>query len=249
MRGDPRSNERIVLALEQRQLFFVLMGVLVLASGILMVGYVLGRRFAGTEPKTPREALAEAEAETQGEEGVAVHFRKELAEPSDPLDRPPVAPVGEPAAAMAEAKAEKKAEKEPQPKKDEPAAKAPPAEAPKPKEPEPPKDPVRERVQVVSAEAARALRNLEVSGRKAGARRRMRFTLQVSAFQDRAEALELMARLRKRGHNPYLTSSVVEGRGRWYRVRVGKFSDRAAAEEYKRRFEASEKTSTFITRL
>lgn len=74
-----------------------------------------------------------------------------------------------------------------------------------------------------------------------------RFTLQVSAFQDREEANELIRLLRSHGHNPYLMETEVPGRGRWYRVRLGKFSDRKAAEEFQARFEREEKISTYIS--
>ena len=108
------------------------------------------------------------------------------------------------------------------------------------------------RVSAVSEQAERALAALQgraKEGRGAAEPPPERFTLQVSAFQDRAEAQAQVDRLRERGHNPYLTSSVVPGRGRWYRVRIGRFDSKGAAEAFRRKFEAAEGTGCFVTRL
>jgi len=81
------------------------------------------------------------------------------------------------------------------------------------------------------------------------ARGGLRFTLQVSSFQEQPEARALVEKLRARGYNPYTIVSNVPGRGRWYRVRVGKFASRQAAETFQRRFERKETLDTFVSPL
>ena len=49
------------------------------------------------------------------------------------------------------------------------------------------------------------------------------FTLQVSAFQDRNEAEQLVARLRSSGMVPHVVQATIPGKGLWYRVRVGRY--------------------------
>ena len=77
-----------------------------------------------------------------------------------------------------------------------------------------------------------------------------RYTVQVGAFQERSDALSLLDKLRGRGHNPFLLSSKVRERGRWYRVRVGRFADKTKAKEYQRRNETAEGIKgTFVARM
>src|SRR5438105_7440119 len=61
-----------------------------------------------------------------------------------------------------------------------------------------------------------------------------KFTVQVGATQDRVEAREMVARVSKGGLRAYVAEARLAGRGLWYRVRVGAFADRAAADQYRR---------------
>src|SRR5256885_5427065 len=61
-----------------------------------------------------------------------------------------------------------------------------------------------------------------------------KFTVQVGATQDRMEAREMVARASKGGQRPYVAEARLAGRGLWYRVRLGAFADRPAAERYRR---------------
>jgi cell division septation protein DedD len=85
------------------------------------------------------------------------------------------------------------------------------------------------------------------AGPKSTAARGGRFTLQIRAFQEREKAEELVEHLRQRGLEAYLTEGEVPGRGRWYRVRVGRFSTREGAQEQLQRLEAQEKVSAIVT--
>lgn len=66
------------------------------------------------------------------------------------------------------------------------------------------------------------------------------FSLQVGAFPDANAAEALAGRLSEKGYLVRIASADVEGRGTWYRVRVGPFADREAAESQRSRFAQSE---------
>lgn len=74
------------------------------------------------------------------------------------------------------------------------------------------------------------------------------YTLQVVSYRTRAEAELFAEQLRDGGHDSFLMEAEVEGRGRFYRVRIGPFETRAEAERYRRSFEAEERMDSFIVR-
>jgi len=57
------------------------------------------------------------------------------------------------------------------------------------------------------------------------------FTIQIGATQQRSEADRISVRYRSL--NPRVETADVQGKGRWYRVRVGSFATREAAERYR----------------
>jgi len=57
-----------------------------------------------------------------------------------------------------------------------------------------------------------------------------RFSLQAGAFPDEAVAKALSARLTAKGYQVRIVPAQVEGKGTWYRVRVGSYGERATAE-------------------
>jgi cell division protein FtsN len=56
------------------------------------------------------------------------------------------------------------------------------------------------------------------------------YALQIGAFPDKAEAQSLAFKLKSQKHGAYILVGKVPGKGTWYRVRVGHYSDRSAAE-------------------
>jgi DedD protein len=72
------------------------------------------------------------------------------------------------------------------------------------------------------------------------------FTLQVISFDTPEPARAFAEGLRARGHQAYIISADVPGRGRYYRVRIGPFASKAKAESYRHRFEESERMSTYL---
>ncbi|MBW2211481.1 MAG: SPOR domain-containing protein [Deltaproteobacteria bacterium] len=75
-----------------------------------------------------------------------------------------------------------------------------------------------------------------------------RYTLQVISYRDPQEAQVFASALRKRGHAAYVTTGTVEGRGTHWRVRIGPFETRQAAQGYRTTFEREEGMNTFIVR-
>lgn len=72
------------------------------------------------------------------------------------------------------------------------------------------------------------------------------FTLQVISYRTREEAEVFSEALRTRGHDSFVLEGEVEGRGTFYRVRVGPFPNGRAAERYRRTFEREEGMNTFV---
>ncbi len=77
------------------------------------------------------------------------------------------------------------------------------------------------------------------------------YTLQVKAVQDKAEADAFMAELRKVGFEPQMILADLPGKGRWYRIRVGRFADMDVAREFQRKYKlkSGQPDAGFVTDL
>jgi cell division septation protein DedD len=76
-----------------------------------------------------------------------------------------------------------------------------------------------------------------------------RYTLQLSAFQDRAEAEDFAKKLGGSGYKPNVVAADIPGRGVWYRVRVGDFSSQKAALDAKADLERKLHVIAYVTKL
>ncbi|MDH5674902.1 MAG: SPOR domain-containing protein [Myxococcales bacterium] len=74
------------------------------------------------------------------------------------------------------------------------------------------------------------------------------FTLQVISYTSSEEAQTFSEGLRAKGHEAFVTRAEIEGRGTFYRVRIGPFKNRFRAENYRRDFERDERMNTFVVR-
>jgi cell division septation protein DedD len=72
------------------------------------------------------------------------------------------------------------------------------------------------------------------------------YQLQVSSFRTEGEAQAFADQLRARGHKAYVLQAHVQGRGTWYRVRIGPFATQHAASQYRAGFEAREHVVPFV---
>src|SRR5262249_11179217 len=78
--------------------------------------------------------------------------------------------------------------------------------------------------------------------------KRPRFTLQLSSFQDHAEAQALLDSIKSSGFPAYITEGAVDGKT-FYRVRLGSYRTVEAANEAKSELEKSAKKSAQVMRL
>lgn len=80
----------------------------------------------------------------------------------------------------------------------------------------------------------------------AASRGKLRYTLQTAAYPEKGMAEGEVKRLKKRGYAAFVFSSELRGKGMWHRVRLGSFSNRAAAEKLQKTLHAKEGISAFI---
>jgi DedD protein len=76
-----------------------------------------------------------------------------------------------------------------------------------------------------------------------------RFTLQLSSFQDKAEAEAFLSATKAAGFQPYLTEADVTGKGTFYRVRLGSYRSLEAASDAKAEYEKASRKSAQVMRL
>ena len=72
------------------------------------------------------------------------------------------------------------------------------------------------------------------------------FQLQVASFKDGSDAEAFVAELRRRGHRAYSQAAYVPDRGLWHRVRIGPFKTKFEANQYRSKFEKTERVSPFV---
>ena len=75
------------------------------------------------------------------------------------------------------------------------------------------------------------------------------YTIQVKAFRERKEAKKFLSALKEAGYKPYLLSADVPNKGRFYRIRLGKFKSMDEAASRQAAFEKAEGFKTIVTPL
>jgi DedD protein len=75
---------------------------------------------------------------------------------------------------------------------------------------------------------------------------KLRYTVQTASYQEKEMAEDEVRRLKKRGYAAFISSSQLPGKGIWYRVRLGSFSNKAAAEKLQKTIHAKEGISPII---
>jgi len=224
MRADTELfKDKIEISLDGRQIFYLFFGGAVLASLVFVLGVMVGRRVE-----------ARAHVDTQPATTAALDPLAAL----DELARRPVALAEEDLSPAALAGGDESMDEVDRVL----AATAPagvtpsaaPARASAADEPDP----------VDVAEVTEPEHNEAAAPKKQSAK----FTLQLSSFQDRAEADAFFDKLRKSGHVPYVTESQVDGE-KWYRVRLGRYQSFDAAVQAKTDFEKREHIIAYVTRL
>ena len=78
---------------------------------------------------------------------------------------------------------------------------------------------------------------------------KVRYTLQLSSFQDKGEAQAFLDSLKSAGYQAYLTEAEVDGKGTFYRIRYGKYGSLDAATDAKAEIEKAAHKSASIMKL
>lgn len=231
MRDLERWKDKVELSLDGRQIFFLFFGSAALACLIFVAGVLIGKRLearalAMTPPpvEDPLAALDQLGDSDQTDDGLTFH--RTLTQPAAPEAHAasaksvaPALPVPAPQPAVAKAKSAVKPE----------LAKAPlPAGKP-------------EVVTVAKKGDAK-----EAAKKPEGA---PHFTLQLSAFPEKADAEAFMQKIAAAGYHPFLVASEIPGRGLFYRVRVGDFGSRQAALTAKNDFEHKQRLIAYVAKL
>ncbi|MCU1281232.1 MAG: Sporulation domain protein, partial [bacterium] len=253
MRDLDRWKDKVEISLDGRQIFFLFFGSAVAACLIFVTGVLIGKRIEARalalQPapiEDPLAALDQLGDADEADEGLTFH--KALAPPkaekpaveakktekpaveakkaekpaveAKKIDKPVVAKpaVAKPAVAVSDDKAD-----------DDDGNDAKPVVEPKPEAKLPPPKPQ-------ALPAARPQVVQQAAAKKPDATA-AHFTLQLSAFPDKADAEEFMRKIQSAGYKPFLVASEIPGKGVFYRVRVGDYGSRQAAVDAKSEFE------------
>ena len=81
---------------------------------------------------------------------------------------------------------------------------------------------------------------------KKGEEKKPRYTLQLSSFQDREEAEAYLASVKAQGFTARITQAEVDGKGTFYRVRMGTYGSMDAANEAKAQLEKAGKSASVM---
>jgi cell division septation protein DedD len=80
-----------------------------------------------------------------------------------------------------------------------------------------------------------------------GTNTRLRYTLQIASYQEKEIAEEDVKKMKQKGYAAFIVSSELPGKGTWYRVRLGSFSSKTAAEKLQKELRTKAGISPYIT--
>jgi len=242
-------KDKIEVSLDGRQIFYLFFGGAVVACLVFVLGVMVGRRLearghvdkvAGTS--AARDPLAALDR--MGSDGTMT-FPSALSGSGGPT-----AAVDREIAAMRARKKELAAEaakptavkpEAVKPDAAKPEAVKPEAAKPEAAKPEAAK-PTAVKPEAVKPEAAKPEAPRSVDAAKA------KFTLQLSAFQDQAEAEAFLSTVKSAGYGAYVTAADVDGK-QFYRVRLGNYATYDDAVAAKAEFEKKVPKIAYVTRL
>lgn len=224
MRDVHKLKEKYELSLDTRQIMSLTLVGLIALGGVFVLGVAVGKKLQADDKVTqPVDLLTQLDAKSEPKLTYQDELTKETPRPPKPAPAPPPEPV-KPAEVV---------------------------EAPKPPPPTPPElkeEPVPTRTappaehDAGDLKAAIARAQLPVEATPDGS-----WTLQLSAYQDKAEADRFASDLRGKGYAPYVVEAQVAGKGTWYRVRMGRFPSKDAAGRYLTDFQRETQISAFVT--
>ncbi|MDY0005094.1 MAG: SPOR domain-containing protein [Polyangia bacterium] len=221
MRDADRLKEKLEVSLDNRQIFFLFFGSAVIACLVFVLGVMVGKRLEARKARTARPASDEL-ARVDRDSKIAapkLTFHDELVKP-DARSLKDVPPEVLEWQSMG--------------KKDPGGADVVAVGGAQPS-PEPSEPGVAEGAgtRPEPAKPAKPAR---------------RYTLQVSAYQNKGEADQMVKKLQQAGYRPYVVSASVPNRGVWFRVRVGSFGSLEQAVEAKGKFEEKLNLAAYVSR-
>jgi len=219
-RGEPELfKDKVEVSLDGRQIFYLFFGGAVIACLVFVLGVMVGKRVEA------RSHVATGAAMTASEDPLAA--LDELSANHEELSFPQ-ALTGK--------------DDEPLGPVDE-VLQAPPPEEVEAKPDRPARKPVKAEAKPIKPAPKPEVVNDKSHGSQHS------WTLQLSSFQDRAEADSFRDRLVDAGYEPYIAEADVPGKGTWYRVRLGSYGSYDGAIKAKREFESAQKIIAYVTRV
>lgn len=241
MRDEHRMEEKIELALEQRQVVLLAVAALILLGVVFAAGVQVGRSIAGTAAAAPAAPKPDDLGSIDAAHASGPQAAAARVEPRQPAPRaaaPEPSPAEEPAqlAPPARPAAAPRAAAPPEPAPPKPAARPAPKAAPPEEDDEPPPGPAAVKVAVVPAPPPPAVIarpreddvHLTPPPAKLGT-----YTVQIGAAQEKREAQRLEQKARSAGLKPYVVEAHLGAKGTWFRVRVGAFENKDVANRYR----------------
>jgi DedD protein len=261
MRDSNRLKEKYEVSLDNRQVATLAVASLVVLGGVFLLGVVVGKKLSGeVGEKAPADLLGQldrkaAELESIKQQDASLTFQDELTRKA-PAPSPAPAHVAEVVKPPPERPAEKK-----EPERHE-AAPAPSAVARAESSPavaagSP--DPAAPPVKLAESPRSEAVptRTHDGGGLKEAFGKAQRspteaapdgsWTVQLAAYQERADAERFAAGLRDKGYAPYIAEVSLSGRGVWFRVRMGRFPSKEAASRYLEDFRRETSMNAIVT--
>jgi cell division septation protein DedD len=239
MRGDRELyRDKIEVSLDGKQVFYLFFGAAVVACLVFVLGVMVGRRLESRAHADAVEAMEAASSDplaaldllAAGDGADDLSFPRELR--ADQPDAPP-------ASAEEEEKEEEKAAAE----EENAAAEEQKAAA---EERQAAEEATKRAAEKLAAEKKAAeKRAAEAAEREAAGN----WTLQLSSFQDEAEATTFYNKLESAGYSPFITRAEVPDKGTWFRVRLGRYPDYDSAIAAKAEFEKTQQIIAYVTRL
>jgi len=272
MHDEHRLKDRVEVSLDNRQIFLLFFASAVLVALVFGLGVVVGKRLIPavqkSQPTDPLALLDQLGAKEDSADDLTFPeaLGKKKAEPkaADKADDAPDKQTDD-----ADDKPAQAEDKKPSPKQVEPPrqstplapendlpvieppkahAKATPPQAPKVPaiakvDKDVPQAPTKGQKSVGGKEKRALARKAKTPAKLKGT-----YTLQLSAFQDHAEAAQFMAKLRSSGLTPHMVPARIPGRGVWYRVRLGSYKTWDDALTAKDAFEKAKHGIAYVAR-
>lgn len=255
MRDTHKLKEKYELSLDNRQIVSLTVASLIVLGGVFMLGVVVGKKLAGevAEPKPAADLLTQLDEKSKALEQVQADA-SDLTFQDELTKKAPTLVAGTPVVKPVEVK---------------PAEPAKPAEATKPSEPAPAEPAagtvaeapaVPDAAPVALAETPKPepvpTRTHDAGALKEAFGKVQRapetaadgaWSIQLAAYQDRAEADRFAAGLRDKGYAPFIVEASIPGKGTWFRVRMGRFGTKDAAGRYLEDFKRETSMNAIVT--